>query len=55
MLAIYSLLIWLDVPVQAVIISFGVAVSGIMWLVIKRHERNQAEYDSMHLIGEQKH
>jgi hypothetical protein len=55
MLAIYSLLIWLDVPVQAVIIGFGVAVSGIMWLVIKRHERNQAEYDSMHLIGEHKH
>ena len=55
MLAMYSLLIWLDIPVQAVIIGFGLAVSGIMWLVIKRHERNQAEYDSMHLIGEHKH
>ncbi|WP_353431390.1 lysophospholipid transporter LplT [Polynucleobacter sp. MWH-UH23A] len=55
MLAMYSLLIWLDVPVQAVIIGFGLAVSGIMWLVIKRHARNQAEYDSMHLIGEHKH
>jgi hypothetical protein len=55
MLAMYSLLIWLDVPVQAVIIGFGIAVSGIMWLVIKRHARNQAEYDSMHLIGEHKH
>ncbi|QWD69189.1 lysophospholipid transporter LplT [Polynucleobacter sp. VK25] len=55
MLMIYSLLIWLDVPVQIVIIGFGVAVSLIMWLVIKRHARNQAEYDSMHLIGEHKH
>ena len=55
MLAMYSLLIWLDVPVQAVIIGFGLAVSGIMWLVIKRHTQNQAEYDSMHLIGEHKH
>jgi MFS family permease len=55
MLAMYSALIWLDIPVQAVIIGFGLAVSGIMWLVIKRHERNQAEYDSMHLIGEHKH
>ena len=55
MLAMYSLLIWLDVPVQAVIVGFGLAVSGIMWLVIKRHARNQAEYDSMHLIGEHKH
>ena len=54
MLLIYALLIWLDVPIQAVIIGFGVAVSLIMWLVIKRHARNQAEYDSMHLIGEHK-
>ncbi|OYY49517.1 MAG: lysophospholipid transporter LplT, partial [Polynucleobacter sp. 35-46-207] len=51
----YSGLIWLDVPIQFVIIGFGVAVSLIMWLVIKRHKANQAEYDSMHLIGEHKH
>ncbi len=55
MLLIYSLLIWLDVPIQIVIVGFGVAVSLIMWLVIKRHARNQAVYDSMHLIGEHKH
>jgi hypothetical protein len=55
MLLIYSLLIWLDLPVQFVIIGFGITVSIIMWLVIKRHARNQAEYDSMHLIGEHKH
>jgi hypothetical protein len=55
MLLIYSLLIWLDLPVQFVIIGFGVTVSLIMWLVIKRHAKNQAEYDSMHLIGEHKH
>ena len=54
MLLIYSLLIWLDIPVQFVIIGFGLIVSLIMWLVIKRHTRNQAEYDSMHLIGEHK-
>jgi hypothetical protein len=55
MLAMYSLLIWFDVPIPYVIIGFGLAVSIIMWLVIKRHARNQAEYDSMHLIGEHKH
>jgi di/tricarboxylate transporter len=55
MLLFYSLLIWLDVPIQFVIIGFGVIVSLLMWLVIKRHARNQAEYDSMHLIGEHKH
>ena len=55
MLLIYSGLIWLDLPIQFVIIGFGVVVSLIMWLVIRRHARNQAEYDSMHLIGEHKH
>jgi hypothetical protein len=55
MLSIYSGLIWLDAPVQAVIIGFGLTVSILMWLVIKRHAANQAEYDSMHLIGEHKH
>ncbi len=55
MLAMYSLLIWFDVPILYVITGFGLAVSGLMWLVIKRHDRNQAEYDSMHLIGEHKH
>jgi MFS family permease len=55
MLAMYSLLIWFDVPVPYVIIGFGFAVSSIMWLVIKRHAKNQAGYDSMHLIGEHKH
>ena len=54
MLLIYSGLIWLDVPIQFVIIGFGSIVSLIMWLVIKRHRANQLEYDSMHLIGEHK-
>jgi MFS family permease len=55
MLMVYSLLIWLDASVQYVIIGFGLTVSLLMWLVIKRHAANQAEYDSMHLIGEEKH
>ena len=54
MLLIYSGLIWLDIPIQYVIIGFGIVVSLIMWLVIKRHQSNQSEYDSMHLIGEHK-
>jgi hypothetical protein len=55
MLAMYSLLIWLDIPVTFVIIGFGLVVSLLMWMVIRRHARNQAQYDSMHLIGEHKH
>jgi MFS family permease len=55
MLLLYALLIWLDVPVPYVITGFGLSVSIIMVLIMRRHRRNQAEYDSMHLIGESKH
>ena len=55
MLLIYALLIWLDIPVPIMILGFGISVSVIMWLVIRRHTANQAEYDSLHLIGEAKH
>jgi MFS transporter, LPLT family, lysophospholipid transporter len=55
MLMLYALLIWLDVPITYVITGFGLSVSIIMILIMRRHARNQAEYDSMHLIGESKH
>jgi MFS transporter, LPLT family, lysophospholipid transporter len=55
MLMLYALLIWLDVPIAYVITGFGLFVSIIMILIMRRHARNQAEYDSMHLIGESKH
>ena len=55
MLMLYALLIWLDVPVPIVITGFGITVAVTMWLVIKKHQANQAEYDSLHLIGESKH
>jgi MFS family permease len=55
MLALYALLIKLDFSVNSVIVMFGLFVSGIMWVVMRRHAANQREYDSLHLIGEQKH
>jgi len=55
MLLLYALLIWLDVPIAYVITGFGLSVSIIMVLIMRRHARNQAEYDSKHLIGESKH
>lgn len=55
MLCLYAVLVSLNVPVQVVIIIFGVFVILTMSLVIYRHQRNQAEYDSLHLIGEKKH
>jgi MFS family permease len=55
MLGLYALLIKLDLSVHIVIVLFGLSVSGAMWLVMKKHAANQREYDSLHLIGEQKH
>lgn len=55
MLALYALLVSLDLSVNIVIVLFGLFVAGVMWLVMKRHAANQREYDSLHLIGEQKH
>jgi MFS transporter, LPLT family, lysophospholipid transporter len=55
MLCLYSILIWLDVPISIVILLFGSFVCVIMVYIIRWHESNQAEYDSLHLIGEHKH
>lgn len=55
MLAIYALLISFNVPVQLVIIVFGCFITITMALVIYWHRCNQREYDSLHLIGEEKH
>jgi len=55
MLGLYAVLIYLNLPVQAVILMFGCFVIIAMALVIYRHKCNQKEYDSLHLIGEEKH
>ena len=55
MLGLYALLVKLDLSVNVVIVLFGLFVAGVMWLVMKKHAANQREYDSLHLIGEQKH
>ncbi len=55
MLALYALLVKLDLSIHIVILLFGGFVSGIMWVVMRRHAANQRERDSLHLIGEQKH
>jgi MFS family permease len=55
MLCLYALLIWLDVPISIVIVMFGSFVCLVMIQIIRWHKRNQAEYDSLHLIGEHKH
>ncbi len=55
MLGLYALLVRLNLSVHIVIVLFGLFVAGVMWLVMKKHAANQREYDSLHLIGEQKH
>ncbi len=55
MLLLYALLVKLDVDINIVIVMFGVSVSGIMLLIMRRHAANQREHDSLSLIGEHKH
>jgi hypothetical protein len=55
MLLFYASLIWLDAPVQLVIVFFGLFVAGSMFLVIKKHRTNQQAFDSVALIPDGKH
>jgi MFS family permease len=55
MLCLYAVLVWLDVPVTAVIVLFGTFVCVMMWFVMRRHQANQRAFDSVALIGEAKH
>ncbi len=54
MLGIYSLLIMTDLSVPATMTIFGVFVMCSMLMVIMKHKKNQKEFDSTHLIGEEK-
>jgi MFS family permease len=55
MLGLYALLIRLGLHVNAVIILFGSFVAITMLLVMRLHQRNQRQFDSVALIGESKH
>ncbi|CAL61916.2 Major facilitator superfamily (MFS_1) transporter [Herminiimonas arsenicoxydans] len=55
MLLLYALMIKLDLNINIVIVLFGLFVSGIMVLIMRRHAANQREHDSLSLIGEHKH
>lgn len=54
MLGVYALLIKFDLSVPATMMLFGAFVMVSMTLVIVKHLRNQKEFDSTHLIGEEK-
>ncbi len=55
MLGLYALLIWLNLPIQAVMLVFGLFVALSMILVMMRHRYNQRQFDSVALIGEARH
>ncbi|MCU6433511.1 lysophospholipid transporter LplT [Undibacterium sp. Jales W-56] len=55
MLALYALMVSLNLNIHVVIIMFGLFVSGTTYLVMRKHAANQLEFNSLALIGEQKH
>ena len=55
MLAVYALLIALDLHIETIIVLFGLFVSATMVLVILRHRHNQRQCDSVSLIGQARH
>ncbi len=55
MLALYAVMVKLELNLNLVIIMFGVFVAGIMYLIMRRHAANQREFDTVALIGEHRH
>ncbi|MEW6761212.1 MAG: lysophospholipid transporter LplT [Pseudomonadota bacterium] len=55
MLALYAIMITLNLDLDIIIILFGMSVAGIMFFIGRRHAANQREHDSLALIGEHKH
>jgi len=55
MLALYSGMVAIDMPVHSIVVVFGLFVSVTMMAVIQFHRRNQKKEDSLHLIGMERH
>ncbi|MES2129519.1 MAG: lysophospholipid transporter LplT [Pseudomonadota bacterium] len=55
MLAVYAVMIMLNLDLNVIIVLFGLSVAGIMYWIMRRHAANQLEHDSLALIGEHKH
>jgi len=55
MLALYAIMITLNLDLDIIIIMFGLSVAGMMYFIGRRHAANQREHDSLALIGEHKH
>jgi LPLT family lysophospholipid transporter-like MFS transporter len=55
MMALYAIMITLNLDLNIIIGLFGISLAGIMWLIGRRHAANQRIHDSLALIGEHKH
>ena len=55
MLAVYSLMLRLQLPLSVIIVLFGLFLAGTMLFIQRLHAANQREHDSLALIGEHKH
>ncbi len=55
MTGLYALLIRSDFSIDTVVIAFGLFVAGTMYLVKRRHEANQREFDSVAGLDESHH
>jgi len=55
MLALYAVMITLNLDLNIIIVLFGMFLAGITWVISRRHAANQREHDSLRLIGEHKH
>jgi LPLT family lysophospholipid transporter-like MFS transporter len=55
MLALYAIMITLNLDLNIIIVLFGLSIAGVTFLILRLHQRNQAQHDSLALIGEHKH
>ena len=55
MTGIYALLIMTGLSINVVIVLFGLFVAGTMYMVKRRHELNQRDFDSVALLEDHKH
>lgn len=55
MLAVYSLMLRAHLNLDIIILLFGLFLAGTMLYILRKHHRNQREFDSVALIGEAKH
>ncbi len=55
LLAVYAIMVSLNLHTHAIIVIFGLFVASTMYAVMLKHKANQKIFDSVSLIGEAKH